>query len=86
MAEDSNVSRPKLTGNTAVSLGLTIALVGGVVAFVARVPTSSDIKVIVHEAINPIEEKLNTVLVEQARLRSLEDRVRRLEESTRTGG
>jgi hypothetical protein len=81
---NSNVR--KIDRSSAISLGLAIALSLGAVTFTLRVPTEATIKVIVHEAVRPLEDKLNSSLVEMARLRALEDRVRMLEDEKRGGG
>ena len=67
------VTGRKLDRNSAISLGLAIAMSAGALAFAARIPTGNDTKVIVNDAmlihVKPLEVQVTGLRVEMAEMR-----------------
>jgi hypothetical protein len=58
----------KLDRASAISLGLAVIMSGGAATFSFRVPTTSDMKVIVQEAIDPMQASLHALDVRLTRI------------------
>ena len=67
------VTGRKLDRNSAISLGLAIAMSAGAATFALRVPTEAAFKVIVNEALDPLEVQMHALDV---RLTRIEERLK----------
>jgi len=76
MTEEQTSFQP-ISKQTAITLGMAVVMFGGATAFMLRIPSYNDIRVIVRDEIKPLSEKQQAI---DLRITRIEEQVRLIKE------